>query len=147
MFRRRRDPEKVISSIIHRVKLAEMKLKVADNIRKENKGKPLNELVMVSALSGVPILPEFLERVYINAAINDFDRARRELVKFRKDYVDKMKYSVSMALIKEKIDEAINILSELKDKNIASADDVEQYVKKCTNSLQEALSVIEKHKQ
>lgn len=144
MFRRK-PPDKILSSIIHRVKLAEMKLRVADNIRRENRWRPINELVVTSAIAGMPISPEFLARIYVNAAITDFNKARKELLKFKKEYVDKMKYSVSMVLIRDKIDEAILTLNEIMSINLASLEEVEPRVRKCTSLLQEAISVLEKY--
>lgn len=145
MFLRRSNPAKEISSIINRAKLAEMKLKVADNIRRENRRRPLNELVIVSALSGMPITYSLLERVYVNAAINDLEKAYRELEKFKKKYVVGRKYSVIPILVGNKIDEAISILKELKSKRILSASDVEEGVEKLASILEGVLSVIEKY--
>lgn len=144
MFRRK-SPAKILSSIIHRVKLAEMKLRVAENIRRESRRRPINELVVTSAVAGIPVFPEFLARIYVNAAVTDFNKARKELLRFKKEYVDKMKYSVSMVLIRDKIDEAVSTLNEIMSINLASIDEVESRVKKCTSLLQEAINVLDKY--
>ena len=68
-----------LGKVVNLLRQAYTKLLIAERFRRDRRVR--NELLMVSAMTGLPVLPQFMSNVYLSSALSDLKKAYKKLEK------------------------------------------------------------------
>ncbi len=116
MILRRKSIPELLESTGNLLNYARLKLMAAYNvISNSTKGKALNESTLVSAMAGIPLLPEFTASMYLSGASSDIRKAQKNLQKICKA-LREVKDEEYKSTLKPLLNTVIESLSEIEDK-------------------------------
>lgn len=111
LFIKRKPVIKVLMKEVHRLFIASARIRLARNMIERIKGRKLDSVLIVTALSGIPVSSKDLASMNINAAIKDIEKTKTTLEEVRKR-IEKNYPHLYISRVRSLLEDIITVLEK-----------------------------------